>query len=116
MNRKVIILVCSGGMSTSLLAIKMIQVAEEKKVHVDIFAVPMSDAVEFANEKNGDILLVAPQIRYMLTVFKKKLSTKAIPITVIPMRDYGLMDGKKVLDFAEELIRSNNELKNRTLK
>ncbi|MGB6178288.1 PTS sugar transporter subunit IIB [Carnobacterium sp.] len=107
MSKRVIMLVCSGGMSTSLLAANMVKVADQIHLDVDVFAVPMSDAVDFANKHTVDVLLVGPQIRYMLTDFKNKLASTAIPISVIPMKDYGMMDGKSVLAFADELIKNN---------
>lgn len=40
----------------------------------------------------------------MLHQFKLDLEPKSIPVDVIPMTDYGMMDGGKVLMLAENLI------------
>ena len=42
---KKIMLVCSAGMSTSLLVTKMEQAAEKVGDEVEIFALPMSDGI-----------------------------------------------------------------------
>ena len=55
-------------------------------------------------EKKVDVLLLGPQVRYLLEQFTEKLKDKNIPIGVIPMVDYGMMNGSKVLALAEELI------------
>ena len=44
---KKIMLVCSAGMSTSLLVTKMEQAAEKVGDEVEIFALPMSDGINF---------------------------------------------------------------------
>jgi PTS system cellobiose-specific IIB component len=45
-------------------------------------------------EKNPDILMLGPQVRYLEGNFKEKLD---IPVEVINMQDYGMMNGEKVL-------------------
>ena len=50
MAKKTIMLVCSAGMSTSLLVTKMQKAAEAKGLEADIFAVSASEAVEKDNK------------------------------------------------------------------
>ncbi|MBO0431764.1 MULTISPECIES: PTS sugar transporter subunit IIB [unclassified Enterococcus] len=104
MEKKTIMLVCSAGMSTSLLVTKMQKAAEEKGVEADIFAVSASDADRHLEEKNVDVLLLGPQVRFMKNQFEEKLAPKGIPLDVINMQDYGMMNGPKVLEQAENLI------------
>lgn len=101
---KTIMLVCSAGMSTSLLVSKMKAAADEKGVEADIFAVSSSEATELLNKKSIDVLLLGPQVRFMKAQFEKETASKNIPVEVIDMRDYGLIDGLKVLNTALELI------------
>lgn len=103
---KRIMLVCSAGMSTSLLVTKMENAAKEKGVDADIFAVSASEAdakLEDA-EKPVDVLLLGPQVRFMKAQFEGKVAGKNIPIDVIDMKDYGMMNGPAVLDNALTLI------------
>ncbi|MCT1176613.1 PTS sugar transporter subunit IIB [Pediococcus pentosaceus] len=94
MAEKTIMLVCAAGMSTSLLVSKMQKAAEAEGVDVEIFATAASDADNKLAEKNPDILMLGPQVRYLEGNFKEKLD---IPVEVINMQDYGMMNGEKVL-------------------
>ncbi|HFM6128738.1 TPA: PTS sugar transporter subunit IIB [Enterococcus faecium] len=105
MAKKTIMLVCSAGMSTSLLVTKMQKAAEEKGMEADIFAVSASDADNNLESKNVDVLLLGPQVRFMKAQFEQKLASKGIPLDVINMQDYGMMNGEKVLAQAENLMK-----------
>ncbi|MDG4564212.1 PTS sugar transporter subunit IIB [Enterococcus lactis] len=104
MAKKTIMLVCSAGMSTSLLVTKMQKAAEAKGIDSDIFAVSASDADNNLTNKDVDVLLLGPQVRFMKADFEKRLEPKGIPLDVINMADYGMMNGEKVLDQAITLI------------
>ncbi|MCM6852603.1 PTS sugar transporter subunit IIB [Enterococcus faecium] len=104
MAKKTIMLVCSAGMSTSLLVTKMQKAAEAKGIDSDIFAVSSSDADNNLANKDVDVLLLGPQVRFMKADFEKRLEPKGIPLDVINMADYGMMNGEKVLDQAITLI------------
>ncbi|MCA9765948.1 MAG: PTS sugar transporter subunit IIB [Carnobacterium sp.] len=104
MSKKTIMLVCSAGMSTSLLVTKMEKVAAERGIDSEIFAVSASDADNNIESKSVDVLLLGPQVRFMKAQFEKKLDGKGIPLEVINMQDYGMMNGEKVLDQALRLI------------
>lgn len=49
--------------------------------------------------------MLGPQVRYMLDSFKQKVSDKNIPVDVIDMQAYGMMDGEKVLKQGLSLIK-----------
>lgn len=55
--------------------------------------------------KNVDVLLLGPQVRFMKAQFEQKLAPKGIPLDVINMQDYGMMNGEKVLAQAENLMK-----------
>jgi PTS system cellobiose-specific IIB component len=101
---KTIMLVCSAGMSTSLLVLKMQKAAEAKNIEADIFAVSASEVDSIMGKKNIDVLLLGPQVRYMKAQFEKRLQGKNIPVDSINMQDYGLMNGEKVLEVALKII------------
>ena len=104
MSKVTIMLACAAGMSTSLLVTKMQAAADEKGLDAEIFAVPAPEVDDILSEKKVDVLLLGPQVRYLLDQFTEKLAQKNIPVGVIPMVDYGMMNGSKVLALAEELI------------
>lgn len=100
-----IMLVCSAGMSTSLLVTKMEEVAQARGLETDIFAVSATEAESRLQdaEQPVDVLLLGPQVRYMKPQFEGKLAGQ-IPVDVIDMKDYGMMNGEAVLDNALTLI------------
>lgn len=101
MAEKTIMLCCAAGMSTSLLVSKMQKAAESDGIDAEIFAAAAADADAKLEEKHPDVLMLGPQVRYMGGQFKSKLS---IPVEVINMQDYGMMNGEKVLREAVKLI------------
>ncbi|MEO1772560.1 MULTISPECIES: PTS sugar transporter subunit IIB [Enterococcus] len=103
---KRIMLVCSAGMSTSLLVTKMEKAAEERGMEADIFAVSASEADGKLNDTENpvNVLLLGPQVRFMKPQFEEKLAGKNIPLEVIDMKDYGMMNGENVLNTAIALM------------
>lgn len=106
MSKKTIMLVCSAGMSTSLLVTKMQKAAEAQGLETDIFAVSASDADNNLASKDVDVLLLGPQVRFMRGQFEQKLAPMNIPLDVIDMKDYGMMNGENVLKTALELMEN----------
>lgn len=102
MAEKKVMLVCAAGMSTSLLVSKMQKAAKEQGEDVNIFATAASDADNKLESEHPDILMLGPQVSYMLNDYKNRLS---IPVEVINMQDYGMMNGQKVLAQALEEIK-----------
>ncbi|GKU84562.1 PTS sugar transporter subunit IIB [Niallia sp. NCCP-28] len=98
---KKILLVCAAGMSTSLLVNKMKDAAKEKGIELEIFALPVSECQRVANEV--DIVLLGPQVRYQKPQVEEIIGGR-VPVEVIDMRDYGMMNGKAVLEKAMNLL------------
>lgn len=97
---KKILLVCNAGMSTSMLVKKMQDTGKELNIDVSIEAKSLADAKKEITE--ADIILLGPQIRYELDNVKKIAGTT--PVEAINMMDYGMMNGKKVLEHALSVI------------
>lgn len=104
MAEKHIMLVCAGGMSSSLLVVKMQSYAKQTEGHYNIFALSSQEAVSYIKKTSVDVVLLGPQIGYLLNDFKKKLKDLNIPVAVIPMLDYGRMNGENVIKLAEDLM------------
>lgn len=100
---KKIMLACNAGMSTSMLVTKMQKAAEDKKLEVDIWAVPVSEADNEVQDKVIDVILLGPQVKFLLNDFKDKFEPQ-IKVDAINMMDYGVMNGEKVLDAALALM------------
>ncbi len=100
---KRILLVCSAGMSTSLLVSKMEEVAKAKGIQCQIEAVSEAEAKNRIDKI--DVLLLGPQVRFLLSKFKTLLEPKGVPVEVIDMVAYGTMNGEKVLNRALEIAK-----------
>ena len=99
-------LFCSAGMSTSLMVNKMKAAAQEQGIEADIVAFP--ESTMDVNSNGADVVLLGPQVRFMLQKAEKLLAPKGIPVAVIDMKDYGLMNGANVLAKAIEMKNNNN--------
>ncbi|WP_064557679.1 PTS sugar transporter subunit IIB [Buttiauxella brennerae] len=100
-TKRRIYLFCSAGMSTSLLVSKMKAQAEKYEVPVIIEAWPETLAAE--KGKDADLVLLGPQIAYMLPEIQKVLPGK--PVEVIDSAMYGKIDGLGVLKAAVASIK-----------
>lgn len=104
---KKIYLFCSQGMSTSILANNMQEVANSHNLPIEVAAFPHGKLEEIINSKNPDCILLGPQVKYMYEETVEKFGKNGVPISVINQEDYGMMNGEKVLKTAIKLIKSN---------
>lgn len=98
-----ILLVCNAGMSTSLLVVNMEKAAKAEGIEAAIKAVPLMGVEQEMQKNEWEIIMLGPQVRHELKGLKKKYGD-IIPIEIIEMRDYGMMNGSKVLKAALSLI------------
>ena len=96
-----ILLICSAGMSTSMLVKKMQEAAAKDGIEANIWAV--GDAESPTNAPKADVIMLGPQVRF-LEKKMKDLVKDAKPVQVIDMASYGTMNGEKVLKQALSLI------------
>ncbi|GAF20383.1 MULTISPECIES: PTS sugar transporter subunit IIB [Shouchella] len=96
-----ILLVCSAGMSTSMLVTKMREAAEMKGVTCDIDAVSASQLNDHLEKV--DVLLIGPQVRYMQAQITKQAEPYNVKVDLINQMDYGMMKGENVLNQAIQL-------------
>lgn len=95
---KTIKLFCAAGMSTSMLVKKMEEAAAKQGLAVTIAA--YSEAELAKHVETCDVALLGPQVGYRLQAAKAICEPHHVPVAVIPMVDYGMMNGEKVLAFA----------------
>jgi cellobiose PTS system EIIB component len=99
-----IMLCCSAGMSTSLLVRKMVEEAEQRNLPVEIDAYGVAEFdVQFPRYQ---VVLLGPQVKYMLNTLSEKAAAVGIPVQPINPMDYGMQRGDKVLDYALSLIEA----------
>lgn len=85
-------------MSTSLIMTKMKKTAEDQGYECEIKAFDMSSAPK-VRDNAPDILLLAPQARFLLKELEK---TMPCPVKLIDMAAYGSMDGARMLNMAKK--------------
>ncbi len=91
---KNVLLVCSSGMSTNMLILKMQK--EAKLMNFDANIWHSCDVSLEENVSKADIILLAPQVRYLLNKLKKMVDDKK-SIFIIDLNDYSSMNCKKIL-------------------
>lgn len=98
-----ILVVCSGGMSTSLLVESMKKAAEKEGVECQI----QSGSAALVSEEapKYDIILVAPQVRHKLRTIEEAVSRHKKTVTLIPPEMYGKIQGERLLSLAIELLK-----------
>lgn len=89
-----VLLICSQGASTAVLCDKIRRAAENKGREIEIHATAIARAGEDIGE--ADVVLLGPQVRYMLNKVKEQAGGK--PVGAIDMQSYGTLDGEKVFD------------------
>lgn len=98
-----ILLCCSAGMSTSLLVTKMEASAKAQGIDCKIWAVGSTDVMK--EVEKADVLLLGPQVRYMVSQMREVCYPKGIPVEAIHSIHYGLCNGEEVLKQAISLIK-----------
>ena len=99
-----IILVCSAGMSTSMLVSKMREEANKRGLDANIDAFAES---QLKDHMDGlDVVLIGPQVRFLEKKLRSSLEPKGIKVEIIDQMAYGLMQGDKVLDQAIALYEA----------
>jgi cellobiose PTS system EIIB component len=98
-----ILLCCSAGMSTSLLVSKMEVSAKSQSIECEIWAVGSTEVNDHINK--ADVLLLGPQVRFLLPKLKKEGEKIGIPVDSINSIHYGLCNGEEVLKQAITLIK-----------
>ncbi|PLR98521.1 PTS sugar transporter subunit IIB [Bacillus sp. T33-2] len=106
MDKKRILLICSAGMSTSMLMTKMQKCAEERGIDIEVMAIASTTADKFLAKEKVDVVLLGPQVKYLRGRYEKSLAKDNIPLAVIDMKDYGKMNGENVLNTALDLINN----------
>nr|WP_263314885.1 PTS sugar transporter subunit IIB [Mammaliicoccus sp. Marseille-Q6498] len=98
---KKILLVCAAGMSTSMLVEKMKEAAKKEDKDYEIEALALGEAKNKIDEV--DVILLGPQVRFQKEQVENVAAGK-VPVDVIGMQQYGMMDGESVLKQAESLM------------
>ena len=94
-----VLLVCAGGMSTSMLMKKMMKYAEEHDFPLDIAA---HGAFEQGNAEDWDVVLLGPQVAYKKDAIQAACGN--VPVDVIPMLNYGRQNCEAIFEQIHGLL------------
>jgi len=97
-----IYLICSAGMSTSIVVSKMVEAAEKNNIKAEIKAYSLSEFNDVVDRYH--VCMVAPQVSYQFDTFNATCQKKGIGCGKIEMMDYGMLNGEAVLKKALALI------------
>jgi len=86
-----ITLLSKPGFSGNMLVRKIEEVAKSQLMDIEVFL----------NEE-ADVVLLTPQRSEDLKEIKKVVK---VPVGVISLRDYGLLDGSSIIKYAKQLIQ-----------
>ncbi len=94
-----VLLICSMGASTAVLCEKIKEAAANAGDEIDIHATALS--VSGDEIPQADVILLGPQIRYMLKKVESDADGK--PVRAIDMATYGKIDGEAVYQIIKEM-------------
>lgn len=93
---KRIYLFCDNGMSTSMMAQRMQEVANTHNLPLECKAYSYKRIDTIMEEVTLDCILIGPQTKFLYDDINKRYGD-TIPVMVIDAGDYGMMDAEKVL-------------------
>ena len=109
-DKRQIYLFCEAGMSTSIMVKKMQKIADEHNLPVQIDAYPMAVAQEKVDERKPIIIVLGPQVKFMMDKVKAQFEPQGIPVTSIDSSVYGSMNGEQALkNILQDLRDSKKE-------
>lgn len=109
MKKLRIVILCASAMSSGLIveALKKIAPENDIDIQVECFA---SLRYRYYDYSKVDLVLLAPQVKGQFNDIQKYLTANGhgnLPMLIIPMRDYGLVRGKSILDLALKTVEES---------
>ena len=102
-----VLIVCSWGMSTSLLVDSMLAAAQERGCELSVEALSAGEYAERVDD--CDVVLIAPQIRHLRKSIEKLASSVGKPVALIEPFHYATMNGQAVLEQVLSLLPSEGK-------
>lgn len=96
-----IAILCSAGISTSILLKKIQEEVQKEKLSYEIEAYAVCEAVQAGS--NCDIILLTPQVRFNLEKIKQLFPKHTIAL--MAQKDFDQADGKAILTQIKNLAK-----------
>ena len=100
-----VLLICSGGMSSAIVLKNLEKEFNKIGESVHAKAVGSGQAQEEISTGNWDLILVAPQVRNRMKVFREYAEQYGTPICSIPPVAYGPLGGSELNKTVKEHLR-----------
>ncbi len=97
-----VLIVCSWGMSTSLLVDSMLTAANESKYELTVEALSAGEYA--AKVEDCDVVLIAPQIRHLRKSIEQLAASVGKPVAMIEPFHYATMNGQAVVGQVQHLL------------
>lgn len=97
---KKVVLLCVAGLSTSILVNKIREAAKNDGFDCQVDAYAVAEAQQ--QGEGADVILIGPQARFHEKNIVKLFPST--PVAVIDMKDYGTLNGQKVLEQAKDMM------------
>ena len=98
-------LVCVGGMSSSMIMLKMRKYAAEH--NLEDFEIEATGTSDLRCAQRADIVLLGPQVVYQVKNIHRKIGDK--PVAMIPMKEYGQGDCPAIFALIEKTLAEAND-------
>ena len=98
-----ILLCCGGGISSGMLAQKCRKAAKKAGIEASIDAKSESQVNDYLTKV--DVLLLAPHYEVELDKFTKLAEPYDVKVSVIPRDIYGMIDGDRLIKYAQDLLK-----------
>ncbi len=110
-----ILLVCTAGTSTTLLANNLRTEAIARDMEVSVEALQIGDLSE-AQWRRAHVVLIGPELRYQLEEIAATGAHYHVPVAAIPAQDYASANADHVLEQAQTLVQNQEFYRDDGLK
>ena len=93
-----VLLVCSGGMSSSIVVKAVKQEADKQHFALEMKSVGTGEFEDELREGNYDLAIVAPQVRHRMKTFEEQAKPFNVAVEVIVPMGYTPLGATRVLD------------------
>jgi PTS system cellobiose-specific IIB component len=94
-----VIMVCAGGLSSSLVETHVRQAAQTSGVALELRSMSVFELenIEFGPTPVVNAILVAPQVRFLRRSIERRVEPLGIAVLPIEPMDFGMADGEAIL-------------------
>ncbi len=103
-----VVMVCAGGLSSSLVETHIRQAAENRGVALELRSMSaiVLELMELGAMPKLDAVLVAPQVGFLRRNLERRFAGLGIAVVAIEPMDFGMADGEAILDKLRAAVAS----------